>query len=100
VYFVAIWYVGGNLVYFPRFGILFQEKSGNPDVDRMWETRVDRVQIIVGSLSLLLHLFHSSSNTVAFVIRRWTSVLDYVYVRRCRVILCSVFVVRHLRAVF
>jgi hypothetical protein len=25
VYFVAIWYI------FPRFGILYQEKSGNPD---------------------------------------------------------------------
>jgi hypothetical protein len=28
VYFVAIWYI------FPRFGILYQEKSGNPD----WES--------------------------------------------------------------
>jgi hypothetical protein len=25
--------VRGNLVYFPRFGILYQEKSGNPDVE-------------------------------------------------------------------
>jgi hypothetical protein len=38
VYFMAIWYVirtlgifCGNLVYFPRFGTLYQEKSGNPD---------------------------------------------------------------------
>jgi hypothetical protein len=26
--------VRGNLVYFPRFGILYQEKSGNPDFER------------------------------------------------------------------
>jgi hypothetical protein len=25
--------VRGNLVYFPRFGILYQEKSGNPALD-------------------------------------------------------------------
>jgi hypothetical protein len=25
--------VRGNLVYFSRFGILYQEKSGNPDED-------------------------------------------------------------------
>jgi hypothetical protein len=37
VYFTAIWYnlwkfdkVYGHLVYFPRFGVLYQEKSGNP----------------------------------------------------------------------
>jgi hypothetical protein len=42
VYFVAIWYVllpfggifYGYLVYFSRFGMLYQEKSGNPDVER------------------------------------------------------------------
>jgi hypothetical protein len=38
VYFTAIWYICwsfgtifvGHLVYFSRFGILYQEKSGNP----------------------------------------------------------------------
>jgi hypothetical protein len=37
VYFLAIWYIfwqfgifSGNLVYFWQFGILYQEKSGNP----------------------------------------------------------------------
>jgi hypothetical protein len=37
VYFVAIWYIFGsfsifygNLVHFSRFGMLHQEKSGNP----------------------------------------------------------------------
>jgi hypothetical protein len=31
-YFMDIWYtVRGNLVYFSRFGILYQEKSGNPE---------------------------------------------------------------------
>jgi hypothetical protein len=47
VYFTAMrhifWSFGifcGNLVSFPRFGILFQEKSGNPVSDRqidIWE---------------------------------------------------------------
>jgi hypothetical protein len=39
VYFVAIWYIlwpfdifYGYLVYFSRFGILYHEKSGNPDL--------------------------------------------------------------------
>jgi hypothetical protein len=38
VYFVVIWYIlwsfgifCGHLVYFFRFGMLYQEKSGNPD---------------------------------------------------------------------
>jgi hypothetical protein len=37
VYFTAIWYIllpfdifYGNLIYFSNFGILYQEKSGNP----------------------------------------------------------------------
>jgi hypothetical protein len=37
VYFTAIWYICGHLVYFmviwysfPSFGMLYQEKSGNP----------------------------------------------------------------------
>jgi hypothetical protein len=30
VYFVVIWYI------FPRFGILYQEKSGNPAVEEKW----------------------------------------------------------------
>jgi hypothetical protein len=30
VYFVAIWYFNGHLVHFSRFGMLHQEKSGNP----------------------------------------------------------------------
>jgi hypothetical protein len=29
----GFWYFSGNLVYFPRFGILCQEKSGNPGAD-------------------------------------------------------------------
>jgi hypothetical protein len=29
VYFVAIWYVCGHLVHFPKVGFLRQEKSGN-----------------------------------------------------------------------
>jgi hypothetical protein len=32
VQFLAIWYFSGHLVYFPRFGIMCQEKSGNPDL--------------------------------------------------------------------
>jgi hypothetical protein len=32
VYFIAIWKFSGNLVYFPRFGILHKEKSGNPEL--------------------------------------------------------------------
>jgi hypothetical protein len=39
-YFTAIWYIlmpfgmfCGNLVYFSRFGMLYQEKSGNPGQD-------------------------------------------------------------------
>jgi hypothetical protein len=28
VYFTAIWYI---LLFFPRFGTLYQEKSGNPE---------------------------------------------------------------------
>jgi hypothetical protein len=31
VYFMALWYIYGHLVYFPRFGILWHDKSGNPD---------------------------------------------------------------------
>jgi hypothetical protein len=38
VYFVAIWYIvwqfgicNGHLIYFSRFGMLYQEKSGNPE---------------------------------------------------------------------
>jgi hypothetical protein len=41
VYFMAIWYIGGilgifcgNLAYFPRFGILYHEQSGNPARER------------------------------------------------------------------
>jgi hypothetical protein len=37
-YLTAIWYIlllfgtlNGNLVYFPSFGMLYQEKSGNPE---------------------------------------------------------------------
>jgi hypothetical protein len=30
VYFVVIWYIFGHLVYFICFGMLHQEKSGNP----------------------------------------------------------------------
>jgi hypothetical protein len=30
-------YIFGNLVNFPRFGILDQEKSGNPVLDHKWE---------------------------------------------------------------
>jgi hypothetical protein len=30
VFGVAIWFIYGYLVYFSRFGILYQEKSGNP----------------------------------------------------------------------
>jgi hypothetical protein len=35
VYFVAIWYILGLCVWyiFPRFGMLYQEKSGNPGLD-------------------------------------------------------------------
>jgi uncharacterized membrane protein YphA (DoxX/SURF4 family) len=39
VYFTAIWYVCVTLVYvwsfwnFSSFGMLYQEKSGNPDLD-------------------------------------------------------------------
>jgi hypothetical protein len=38
VYFTVIWYnICGHLLYFlvifPRFGMFYQEKSGNPDVD-------------------------------------------------------------------
>jgi hypothetical protein len=32
VYFMAIWYIFGHLVYFPRIGMLPQEKYGNPGV--------------------------------------------------------------------
>jgi hypothetical protein len=33
-YFIAIWYILWSFWYiFPRFGILYTEKSGNPDVD-------------------------------------------------------------------
>jgi hypothetical protein len=39
VYFTAIWYIlwkisalYGHLVYFSHFGMLYQEKSGNPDL--------------------------------------------------------------------
>jgi hypothetical protein len=31
LYFMHIWYICGNLEYFSRFGVLFQEKSGNPE---------------------------------------------------------------------
>jgi hypothetical protein len=37
VYCYILWTFGivrGNLVYFPRFGILYQEKSGNPATKR------------------------------------------------------------------
>jgi hypothetical protein len=30
VYFMAIWQFSGDLVYFPHFGALHHEKSGNP----------------------------------------------------------------------
>jgi hypothetical protein len=47
VYFTAIgnilWPFGifcGHLVYFPCFGILYQEKSGNPDPTEVQESRV------------------------------------------------------------
>jgi thiol-disulfide isomerase/thioredoxin len=29
-YCIGIWYIFGNLVIFPLFGMLYQEKSGNP----------------------------------------------------------------------
>jgi hypothetical protein len=33
VYFVAIWYISWLFgILFPRFGMLYQEKSGNPDM--------------------------------------------------------------------
>jgi hypothetical protein len=35
LYFMDIRYICDNLVYFSRFGILFQEKSGNPGDDRL-----------------------------------------------------------------
>jgi hypothetical protein len=31
--FMAIWWFSGHLAYFPSFGMLYQEKSGNPDLD-------------------------------------------------------------------
>jgi hypothetical protein len=43
VYFVAIWYIVCMcyFVYFPRFGMLYQEKSGNPVLvkKRKWDVR-------------------------------------------------------------
>jgi hypothetical protein len=30
--FMAIWYILWSLVYFSRFGMLYREKSGNPEV--------------------------------------------------------------------
>jgi hypothetical protein len=32
-YFVALWYICGRLVYFPRFGLLYPEKYGSPVKD-------------------------------------------------------------------
>jgi hypothetical protein len=40
VYFLAIWQFSGNLVYFPRFGTLNKEKSGNPGDKTCSETEV------------------------------------------------------------
>jgi hypothetical protein len=44
--FAAIWYIlwtfgilCGTLVYFPHFGMLHQEKSGNPELPVQTETR-------------------------------------------------------------
>jgi hypothetical protein len=58
VYFTAIgnilWPFGifcGNLVlFFPRFGILDQEKSGNPDFNR--RTSSLRAEVLIGGLGL------------------------------------------------
>jgi hypothetical protein len=42
LYFVAIWYGYGYLVYFSRFGMLYQVKSGNPSsVDDACKKKLD-----------------------------------------------------------
>jgi hypothetical protein len=51
----SIWYIlwsfglfYGNLVYFPRFGILHLEKSGNPALDRQTIGLLKRMVEVVG----------------------------------------------------
>jgi hypothetical protein len=44
VYFVAICYILYFLVYFPQFGMLYQEKSGNPAVILMVALSQHRMQ--------------------------------------------------------
>jgi hypothetical protein len=39
ILFIAIGIFCGNLVYFSRFGMLFQEKSGNPAFYEILQTR-------------------------------------------------------------
>jgi hypothetical protein len=39
VYFMALWYICFSFSIFPRFGILYIEKSGNPDANATQITR-------------------------------------------------------------
>jgi hypothetical protein len=51
VYFVVIWYI------FPRFGILDQEKSGNPDLQQV----IHIVEIMVRAVRLITFIRNESN---------------------------------------
>jgi hypothetical protein len=68
IYFVAIWYnlqpfgiVCGNLVIFSGFGIMYQEKSGNPDhnVNGSYSWRAPEKNVAVESAQLGIAVFFS-----------------------------------------
>jgi hypothetical protein len=46
LYFMDIWYSSWSFgIFFPRFGILYKEKSGNPDVNRAFSSRFQLVYL-------------------------------------------------------
>jgi hypothetical protein len=47
IYFMAIWYTFGNSLKYPHFGILCQEQSGNPGLDKNLGDGLDGHEAVV-----------------------------------------------------
>jgi hypothetical protein len=63
LYFMDIWYIvaGGNLVYFSRFGILHQEKSGNSGFGSCLFKPRYFVEIMVRAIELITFIRNKSN---------------------------------------